>query len=389
MPLGVQSEDHDLSHGVPQISLFRREDWVPQVSCFRRGDFDVPLTLYSNGRLPHPSRAFCERVGSSTSSVLLCGLCGKGSARLVGVFTVILVSLLTACKHHSSQPASKRYSFKGRVVSIDSQAQSATIDGEAIPGFMDAMAMSYKIKPPAALSQLAPGDSIAAEVVVFESKSDAPADYWLENVKVTAHAPTLPASSLHMPSPGEDLPDFFLTNQSGKRISLHQYRGKVLLVTFIYTRCPFPDVCPRMSSRFAEIYDQFGSNPSLADIHLLSVSFDSERDTPKVLREYAFSVAHTRNPALFTRWEFAVPRPSDLSKVAGFFALTITPAGGLITHSLSTAVIGPDGKIASWYHGSDWRVSDLVKDATAAQAHKTAALTLTYSREAAFGWRSA
>jgi protein SCO1/2 len=278
--------------------------------------------------------------------------------------------------HRAKSSATKRYPFTGRVVSVDSQAQSAIVDGDAIPGFMDAMAMPYKIKPAATLNHLIPGDSISAEVVVVQSDAksdDAVPDYWLENVKVIAHidaAHAAAAKSLHMPAPGEDVPDFSFTNQSGKHISLKQYRGKVLLVTFIYTRCFFPDFCPRMSGNFAEIHKQLDTNPALANTRLLSISFDPEHDTPKVLRDYGFSVGHTHDPALFSRWEFAAPRAADLPRIADFFALTIKPEGGMITHNLSTAVIGPDGKIVKWYHGSDWQPSDLIKDATDAGAEK-------------------
>jgi len=283
----------------------------------------------------------------------------------------LLLLFVAGCHKTSSQPLGKRYPFTGRVVSIDAQDQSAMIDGDNIPGFMDAMAMSYKIKPPSTLSQLAPDDSISAEVVVLEpgGKSDTSPGYWLENVRVTAHKDTTPAvapTAYHTPSPGEYVPDFSFTNQSGKRISLRQYRGQVLLVTFIYTRCPFPDFCPRMSSNFADIYKQVAANAALARVHLLTISFDPERDTPKVLRDYGFSVAHTHDAALFNRWEFAAVRAADLLKVADFFALTVKPEGGLITHNLSTTVIGPDGKVVKWYSGGDWQVSDLIKDSTGA-----------------------
>ena len=293
----------------------------------------------------------------------------------VVVITVALL-FITGCDTTSPTSAAKRYPFTGRVVSVDVQHQSAVIDGDNIPGFMDAMAMSYQIKPPSALSQLAPGDSISAEVVVIEpgeKSDDVGPHYWLENVKVTAHKDDTPAAgpnALHMPAPGEDVPDFSFTNQSGKRISLHQYRSQVLLVTFVYTRCPFPDFCPRMSNNFAEIYHEVAANPASAGIHLLTISFDPEHDTPKVLRDYGFSVAHTHDAALFKRWEFAALRAADLPKVADFFALTVKPEGGLITHNLSTSVIGPDGKIVKWYHGGDWQVSDLMKDAAGALPRK-------------------
>jgi protein SCO1 len=293
------------------------------------------------------------------------------------IFLIALVLtgtfLFSSCNRARTLVA-KRYPFTGRVVSVDLQSQSALIDGDAIPGFMDAMAMTYKVKPAATLSHLLPGDSISAEVLVqHDSDSEVPPDYWLENVRVIAHmdpAPAAAANALHMPAPGEDVPNFSFTNQVGKRISLQQYRGHVLLVTFIYTRCPFPDFCPRMSGNFAEIYKQLGTNPSLDRAQLLSISFDPEHDTPKVLRDYGFSVAHTHDPALFTRWEFAVPSAADLPKIAAFFALTVKPEGGLITHNLSTAVIGPDGEIIKWYHGSDWQVSDLINDVAAVHGSK-------------------
>jgi protein SCO1 len=294
--------------------------------------------------------------------------------RLRRLFLIALIltgAFVVSSCHRSGPPGAKRYPFTGRVVSIDVPAESVLIDGDNIPGFMDPMAMSYKIKPATTLKQLAPGDSIAAEVVVVASdpkNPDAAPDYWLENVKVTAHAAPAPAANApHLPAPGDAVPNFSFTNQNGKHISLKQYAGKVLLVTFIYTRCPFPDFCPRMSSNFAVAHKQLAANPN---VHLLSLSFDPEHDTPKVLRDYGFSVAHTHDPALFTRWEFAAPGAADLPKIADFFALTVKPEGGLITHTLSTTVIGPDGKIVRWYHGSDWQVSDLIKDATAASIRR-------------------
>jgi protein SCO1/2 len=293
------------------------------------------------------------------------------TGRIFLIALILSATFLGSSCHRSSPSVAKRYPFTGHVVSIDAQAQSAIINGDAVPGFMDAMAMPYKIRPAASLNHLLPGDSISAEVVVLSAKSadDVP-DYWLENVKVLSHIDSVPAAaatSLHMPAPGEEVPDFSFTNQDGKHISLKQFRGQTVLVTFIYTRCPFPDFCPRMSGNFAEIYKQITTNQAPDAPVLLSISFDPKHDTPKVLRDYAFSVAHTRDSDLFRRWQFAAPTSADLPRIATFFALTIKPEGGLITHNLSTAVIGPDGKIVKWYHGSDWQPSDLMKDvATAA-----------------------
>jgi protein SCO1/2 len=286
---------------------------------------------------------------------------------------LLVVAGLSSC--HRSAPAAKRYSFSGRIVSIDTQNQSAIVDGDAIPGFMEAMAMPYTFKPATPLKELSPGDAIVADVVVVPAKNDdSVPDYWLENVKIIGHsggAPAAAANAMHMPSPGEEVPDFAFTNQSGKVISLKQYRGKVVAITFVYTRCPFPEFCPRMSGNFAEIYKQLTSDPALANTQLLTVSFDPEHDTPRILRDYGFSVAHTQDPAIFSRWQFAVPKTADLPKIADFFALTIKPEAGMITHNLSTTVIGRDGKIVKWYHGGDWRPSDLIKDVSGLQPAKS------------------
>lgn len=301
------------------------------------------------------------------------------TGRLTHVFGIsfFCVAVLLASSCHRSQPQStKRYTFTGRVVSIDTQSQSANIDGDMVQGYMEAMVMAYKIKPDSMLRQLNPGDSVSADLIVVDHDprdESAMPDYWLENVKITGHESQPPAvgpNAIHLPTPGDEVPDFSFTNQDGKPISLRQYHGKVLFITFIYTRCPFPDFCPRMSHNFNEIYKQLGSNPSLAKAQLLSVTFDPDYDTPKILRDYGFSVAQTHDAALFRRWQFAAPKSAELPKLADFFALTIKPEGGMITHNLSTAVIGPDGKIFRWYHGGDWQVSDLIKDAADAQSAK-------------------
>ena len=276
---------------------------------------------------------------------------------------ILMLSLLTACgPSKSTENVDRRYHLTGRVISTDKRASSVMIDGDEIPGFMSAMQMPYTLKDAATLGKLTPGDQITADVVVRGDES------WLENVTVTGHlAPPKPAAALHMPAPDEPVPDFKLINQNGRAISLGQYRGRTLLVTFIYTRCPFPDFCPRVSAAFAEINRELHANPVLyRQTHLLSISFDPAHDTPKILRAYGFSCTGSRDPSLFDHWEFAAPPAKELSAISSFFGLTIAEDGQVITHSLSTAVIGPDGRIIKWYPGSDWRPADLIHDAALA-----------------------
>jgi protein SCO1/2 len=280
---------------------------------------------------------------------------------LRSALVAVLALLLAACG--PSPLAAQHYQLTGKVVTIDRPGLSLVIDGDAVPGFMAAMAMPYKVKNASELSSLVPGDSITAVIVLQNN------DYWLENLRVTKHSstPPVPASGLHLPSSGEAVPNFELVNQSDKHIFLNQFRGKVLLVTFIYTRCPFPDYCPRITGQFAEVNRRLQADPALdGKTHLLSISFDPQHDTPSILREYGLRWVGSGQAAAFDHWEFAVPPAAELPRMADFFGLTYDEAGGVINHSLSTTVIGPDGRIFAWYHGTAWQASDLVKDAAEA-----------------------
>ena len=188
---------------------------------------------------------------------------------------------------------------------------------------------------------------------------------WLEGIVVTEEAKpesnSLAPPESARPPLGEEVPDFALINQDGKRIHLHQYHGKALLLTFIYTRCPLPDYCPLMSKNFAQILEEVRSDPKLSpSTHLLSISIDPEYDKPAVLRAYALDCAG--NPHPFDHWEFASGTPEQVRKVAEFFGLKYWTEGGQIVHALVTALIGPDGKVVKIYRGNDWQPAQVVSD---------------------------
>jgi len=269
-----------------------------------------------------------------------------------------------ACKRAPAPQAkqAKRYHLVGTVISVDTAHGSANIDGQEVPGFMAAMAMPYPVHDSKALAALSPGDQITADIVVTDT------DSYLENIVVTkkATAPANTTGPTHLPQPGEKVPDFALINQDGKRIHLTSYQGDVLLVTFIYTRCPFPTFCPLVSRNFAQIYAELRRDPAIGSkkIRLLSVSFDPKHDTPAVLKHYAETFKSTTGGNPFDRWEFAAVPAKELPKVANFFGLYYSVSGDQIVHSLSTSVISPDGTIYKWYEDNTWKPADLLQDAT-------------------------
>ena len=156
----------------------------------------------------------------------------------------------------------KVYKLRGKVVSTDAAKGEVTLNHEAIPGFMEAMTMPYKLKDASILSELHPGDVITADVLVSQ---DPDADILLDHIVVVAQAKPdyKPAAFYHVPAPGDAVPDFKLRNQDGRPIHLGQFHGKALVVTFIYTRCPSPEFCPRVTRNFAALEKQLAANPAL------------------------------------------------------------------------------------------------------------------------------
>ena len=231
---------------------------------------------------------------------------------------------------------------------------------------MDAMTMPYKLKDPSIAGELHPGDRITAKIL---ARKDAAGfrDLQLDEIVVVAQAKPdyKPMVQYHVPAPGDTVPDFALLNQSGRTIRLAQFKGRVVLLTFIYTRCQAADFCPRMSTNFAEIDKALAADPALyAKTHLVSVSFDPAYDTPAVLKRYGASYTGRFAKEDFAHWDFAVPPEKEMPAITQFFDVGITPGdpgtNPTLTHSLSTVLIGKDGKVVAWYPSNDWKVEDLV-----------------------------
>lgn len=281
-----------------------------------------------------------------------------------------MTGFIAGCHHSATnapaEPANyKVYKLRGKVVSTNPATGEATLDHESMPGFMEAMTMPYKLKDPSLLSELHPGDKLTADVLVSQN---ADADVLLDHIVITAQgkADYRPNAQFHVPTAGDAVPDFKLTDQDGKPVHLGEYKGKALLVTFIYTRCPLPNFCPRVTKNFAEMEQKLAANPKLyGRTHLLCISFDPEHDTPERLKAYATQYAIGGKPN-FKHWGFATAQKNDLDDVSKFFDLGMTnEADSTITHTLSTTLIGPDTKVVKFYAGNEWTTDQLTADVAA------------------------
>ncbi len=286
------------------------------------------------------------------------------------IIFLLSISLFTACQKAEQQTASadaKRYPMKGKVLSVDRANKKASIEHEEIPGYMEAMTMNFPIRADWVWDDLTVGSDIRAELVVDDS------GYWLENIGIVAAPnPNQPAPPVdeRFAQIGKEVPDFTLTNQDGRRISLKDFRGKALAITFIYARCPLPDYCIAMSKNFSDLANELQNSDLKDKVRLLSISFDPMNDTPEKLKQYGIGyLGKDSKAADFTVWQLAVGSDKQVKEIADFYGLryeTDENDRTQFNHSLRTAVISPEGKVTKIFPGSDWTPNDLLRELKAA-----------------------
>ncbi len=277
------------------------------------------------------------------------------------VFSVCLMLAAGACGTTSDQ---RTFTLQGQVQSIDTPHKQLVVKHEDIKGFMPAMTMPYDVQDAKAMSGLAPGDLINATLVVFSNGAH------LTNIKKVGEAPlekppaetpTPSASSgFELLKPGELVPNGSFRDQDGKKRHFSDFKGSLVAMTFIYTRCPLPTFCPLMDRHFAALQKSLKSDPALKGVHLVTVSFDPVTDTPAVLKAHGKKL-----DADFGRWTFLTGDRDDVDQFAARFGVSVSRAmtdQRDITHNLRTAIVDADGKLAKVYTGNEWSPDQLLAD---------------------------
>ena len=250
-----------------------------------------------------------------------------------------------------------RYQARGLVVGIDRTAATVTVSHEAIDGYMDAMVMPFAVADARQLAEVRPGDRIAFRINVRKGRTA------IDRVQLLSAAPAetglllSPAVPVLIPI-GQPVPDFSLTDQHGARVSLASLRGRVVALTFIYTRCPLPDYCPRMVTNLRAVKDRFADRLG-RDLALLTISFDPKHDTPERMK--AFAEQYRAN---VPGWHFLTGSADEVQRACSLFGVEFWPDEGLITHTLQTAVIDRDGRLAATVEGKDYtgrQLGDLIE----------------------------
>ncbi len=246
-----------------------------------------------------------------------------------------LVLILAGCAKH--------YKVEGLVLKTDPARRTMLVSHRPIEGYMPAMSMEFHAGAKEDLNKLAPGTRVQFTLRVGNKETVA-THVKARQTKLDVEAPE-PSNKLAI---GGRVPDFTLTDQRGRAVRLSDFAGRVVAVDFIYTRCPLPDVCPRLSANFAYL------SKRVPDAQLLSVTIDPQFDTPPVLAEYA-----RRYGSDGERWRFLTGSMDQIKDVAGLFGLIYWPEEGSITHTVSTGIIGRDGRLAALIEGSTFRPEQL------------------------------
>jgi protein SCO1/2 len=274
----------------------------------------------------------------------------------------------TATGGSSAAETPREYSVRGVVRRVEPERRSVVVKHEEIPGFMPAMTMPFDVKEPKELNGLKPGDQISFRMLVTTN------DGWIDRIQVVGSdtnavatpPPVRITSSVPLLEAGSLLPDYTLTNELGRVIRLSEFRGQVLAFTFIFTRCPYPDFCPRMTDLFARAQKHLAGEPDAPkNVRFLSISFDPEHDTPELLRAYA--ERHNYDPS---RWTLATGAWDQLEPLTGHFGLIfgrdVPPEK--MEHNLRTVVVRPSGKIQAILPSNEWQSEDLIREIQAAAA---------------------
>ncbi len=163
------------------------------------------------------------------------------------------------------------------------------------------------------------------------------------------------------------MPDFRLTDQNLANVSLSQFRGKIVAMTFIYTRCPLPDYCVRLSNNFGVLQKRFKSRMG-RDIVLLTVVIDPVHDQPTELNSYARTWKADSHS-----WHFLTGPVADIQRICRAFDMSFYPDEGLFVHSFHTVVITRSGRLAANLDGNNFtaqQLGDLVQSITERQEQR-------------------
>ena len=263
------------------------------------------------------------------------------------------------------------YAVTGVVRELKADGTNIVIRHEKIPGFMEAMTMSFVARDPREIVTLRPDDRIAFRLLVTadeswidsvrrlgESASPVPAAFPYESARVVRDVEPLEI--------GQVVPDYGFTNQFGEPFRLSQLRGQAVGVTFVFTRCPLPDFCPRMLKNFSAVAEALRARAESGgptNWHLVTITIDPAFDTPPVLRTHAERYQY--DPRKWTFLTGALIDIDAMTEQVGLMFRRQTP-DALPDHNVRTLVVDREGRLRKLIIGNTWKPEEVVEGLVAA-----------------------
>jgi protein SCO1 len=262
--------------------------------------------------------------------------------------------------------ADERHPASGIVLQIDRSAQTIKVSCREIPGYMSAMVMDFPVRNTSELEKLAPGtmidfslvagkDSAYAESIrIHEFQSTDQEPMAARQLSLLGHLVDANSNETKPLAVGQRVPDFSLISQNRAPVKLSQFSGSVVAITFLYTHCPLPNYCFRLSNNFGVVQKRFAGRIG-RDLVLLSITFDPEHDQPEVLAQYAGKW----NAADAKGWYFLTGPLPEIQKVSLEFGMNFWQDEGLITHALHTVILDRHARVVANLEGNEFTAQQL------------------------------
>jgi protein SCO1/2 len=264
----------------------------------------------------------------------------------------------------SRSHAADQHNIQGMLLTIDAAKHVITVSCDPIPGYMEAMVMPFAVRDTAALKGLHPGVNVrftmtekghedyaeGIQVISSTNYESEPTEAARLTLLHQIIAPKLMEKAVPI---GHAVPDFTLTDQQQKSTNLAQFKGKVVALTFAYSRCPNPNYCFRLSNNLWRLSRRFHAVAG-SDLVLMTIVIDPDNDRGKALDQYADT--WKANPAA---WHFLTGPLPEVRSVAELFGMNFWSDEGFLTHTFHTVVIDRQGHLAANLEGNQFNADQL------------------------------
>ena len=271
------------------------------------------------------------------------------------IFIILFICLCITCTKVDS------YNVIGVIKLINEEERTMLIDHEEIPGFMVKMEMFFNIHESVDINKFSINDSVSFDLFIIE-KDSYTKNYQLLGKSISSNDSNdvwdwdedQEEAKYNLREPGDIIDNFTFTNIYNENINLADYKSKFIALSFIFSRCPMPNMCPASIYKNQFLADYFKNE----NITFLVISFDYLYDTPQVLKK-EYENYNTENLHFLSSYQHM----EDIIMLTqqtgvGFWGVEDNNIG----HNMRTILLDENLKVIKSFDGMDWLPGDAKKD---------------------------